>query len=105
MEPGVWSCLSPASDKSPGLAAILLNWNHFSPFISLPVSGTYLRLRSVWRRRGNKYIYIMKKKNEKNGSPPLSSLDTFKIHKSRGLGFLSASLHNNEKSNILCKNS
>lgn len=77
-----------------GLAPILFNWNHFSPFITLPVSETYLRLRSVGERG----------KKEK-GSPSLSSLDTFKIHKSRGLGFLSASPHNNETSNILCKNS
>lgn len=95
LEPGVWSRLSPASDKSPcklsekvGLALILFNWNHFSPFITLPVSETYLRLRSVGEK----------------GSP-LRASDSFKIHKSRGLGFLSASLHNNENSNILCKNS
>lgn len=95
LEPGVWSGLSPASDKSPctppekvGLAPILFNWNHFSLFITLPVSETYLRLRSVGKK-----------------GAPLSALDSFKIHKSRGLGFLSASLHNNENSNILCKNS
>lgn len=96
LKPAVWSCLSPACDKNPcepsgnvSLALILLKWNRFSPFITLPVFKTYLRLRSV----GGKRI------------PSLSSLDTFKIHKSRGLGFLSAILHNNENSNILCKNS
>lgn len=95
LKPGVWSCLSPACDKNPckpsgkvSLAPILLKWNHFSPFITLPVSKTYLRLRSVGGKKN-----------------PFSSLDTFKIHKSRGLSFLSAIFHNNENSNILCKNS
>lgn len=78
-----------------GLAPILFSWNHFSPFITLPVSETYLRLRSA--RRGEE--------EGKKRLPSLSSLGTFKIHKSRGLGFLSAILHNNEISNILCKNS
>lgn len=77
VEPGVWSCLSPASDKSRckpsekvGLAPILFNWNHFSPFITLPVSETYLRLRSVGEKKKDPFsvLWIL-----------------LKIHKSRGL--------------------